>query len=144
MNHSKRELSHSTYDCKYHIVWAPKFRAKLFENVKYRQEVRRVIRMICKWKKIEILEGNVQHDHIHMCIIIPPTYSISYVMSMIKGKSSAWLRKKYKKLKRACGAHSLWARGYYVSTIGLEEWQVRKYVRHQQEHNQIQLQIEVS
>lgn len=133
-----RALSHSYYNCKYHIVWTPKFRAKFFQDKRLRQEMRRIIRLVCKWKGFEILEGNIQHDHIHMVLIISPKHSIAYAMSIIKGKSSSWIKKKYKKLKVTCAKGSLWARGYYVSTIGLEEWQVRNYVKYQEKHNQIQ------
>ena len=104
-----------------------------------KQEVRRVIRLICKWKGFEILEGTVCDDHIHICLIVPPKHSISYAMQIIKGKSSAWIKKKNTKFEQMCRKGSLWARGYYVSTIGLDEWKVRNYVKHQEQNNQVQL-----
>ena len=106
-----------------------------------KQEIRRMIRLVCKWKGFEILEGTVCDDHIHICMIIPPKYSISYAMSIVKGKSSSWIKKKNDKIRMICEKGSLWARGYYVSTIGLDEWRVRNYVKHQGKHNQIQLKI---
>lgn len=138
MKYTLRNLSHSFYDCKYHIVWTPKYRGEVFQSKYIKQEVRRVIRLVCKWKGFEILEGTVCVDHIHICLIIPPKYSISYAMSIIKGKTSSWIKKKNKKIKILCEKGSLWARGYYVSTIGLDEWKVRNYVKYQQENNQIQ------
>ena len=100
-----------------------------------------MIRIVCKWKGFEILEGTVCDDHIHICLIIPPKYSISYAMAIVKGKSSSWIKKKNDKIRTLCEKGSLWARGYYVSTIGLDEWKVRNYVKHQEKHNQIQLKI---
>jgi len=133
-----RQQSHCFYDCKYHIVWTPKYRGKVMKEKYIKQEVRRMIRMICKWKGYEIMEGTVCDDHVHICIVIPPKYSISYAMSIIKGKSSAWIKKKNKMLKKRSDKGSFWARGYYVSTIGLDEWKVRRYVKHQEKHNQVQ------
>jgi len=131
-----KNLSHCYYDCKYHIVWTPKFRGKVLKNDHIKKELTRILTMVCKWKGFEILELNIQEDHIHACIIIPPKFSVSYAMAVIKGKSSAWVKKTNKKVQGICDKGSLWARGYFVSTIGIDEYIIRRYVTHQANHNQ--------
>jgi REP element-mobilizing transposase RayT len=91
-----RTLSHSFYDLKYHVVWTPKYRGKALGSQKIKDEVRRILEQICKWKKWEIIELHIEEDHIHLCILLTPRDSISYVMQVLKGKSSAWLKKKLK------------------------------------------------
>lgn len=132
-----KSLSHCFYECKYHVVWAPKYRGKILKQDYIKQELSRIIKVVCKWKGFEITELNIQDDHIHLCIIISPRYSISYAMSIIKGKSSAWIKKTNKKIKSLCDKGSLWARGYFVSTIGLDEIIIQRYVKHQSNHNQV-------
>ncbi len=132
-----RTLSHCFYDLKYHIVWTPKYRGKVLEKPKIKQEVSRVINQICKWKQWEIIELNIQDDHIHLILLTSPRYSISYVMQIIKGKSSAWMKKKVKRADQPYDRGSLWARGYFVSSIGLDEHIIRRYVRHQRDKNQL-------
>ena len=131
-----RTLSHSFYDLKYHIVWKPKFRGKIFRTEKIKGEVRRMIETVCKWKKWEILELNIQEDHIHTVLLISPRFSISYVMQVLKGKTSAWMKKKIKRENGIYERQSLWARGYFASTIGMDEMIIRRYVKHQDIHNQ--------
>ena len=95
-----RTLSHCYYDCKYHIVWTPKFRGKIFTKDYIKKEMDRIIRTVCRWKGFEIIDLSVQTDHVHLTIIISPKYSISYAMSIIKGKSSAWVKKKNHRVDR--------------------------------------------
>jgi putative transposase len=133
-----RTLSHSFYDCKYHIVFTPKYRGKILKG-QVAKEIRRIIRLVCKWKGFEIIEGRICSDHIHLVELIPPKHSVSYAMSIIKGKSSAWIKNKNKQYKKLCNKGSLWARGYFVSTVGVDEEVIKRYVRHQSKHNQIQL-----
>jgi len=133
-----RRLSDSFYECKYHIVFTPKYRGKILKG-QVAKEIRRIIRLVCKWKGFEILEGRICSDHIHLVLVIPPKHSVSYAMSLIKGKSSAWIKKKNKRYKKLCDKGSLWARGYFVSTVGVDEEVIKRYVRHQSKHNQIQL-----
>ena len=140
MNQHKRTirtLSHCFYDLKYHIVWSPKYRGKVLNSDKITSELRRIFESICKWKHWEILELNIQVDHIHLCILLTPRDSVSYAMQIIKGKSSAWMKKKIKRTHGLYEKESLWARGYFVSTIGLDENIIRRYVKHQYHHNQI-------
>jgi putative transposase len=131
-----RTLSHCFYDLKYHLVWTPKYRGKILGAEKVKSELRRIFETICKWKHWEIIELNIQMDHIHFCLLATPRDSISYVMQILKGKSSAWLKKKIKRTHGLYEKESLWARGYFVSTIGLDEHLIRRYVKHQHHHNQ--------
>jgi putative transposase len=118
------------------VVWTPKYRGRIFVREQAKIEVERIIKMICKWKGFEIIELNIQEDHLHICLIIPPKYSLSYALALIKGKTSAWIKKSDHKIRGICDKGSLWARGYFVSTIGIDEFIIRRYVKHQSKHNQ--------
>ena len=131
-----RTLSHCFYDLKYHLVWTPKYRGKVLGADKVKQELRRTLETIAKWKHWEVIELNVQEDHIHLVLLATPRDSISYVMQILKGKSSAWLKKKIKRTHGLYEKQSLWARGYFASTIGLDEHLIRRYVKHQHHHAQ--------
>ena len=133
-----RTLSHCYYDLKYHFVWTPKYRGKVLDGEKIQSELKRIFQSVAKWKKMEIIELSIQVDHIHMVLLAPPTYSVSYTMQLIKGKSSAWLKKKIKHRVNLYDKGSLWARGYFVSTVGIDEFIIKRYVRHQYKHNQLE------
>lgn len=133
-----KTLSHSFYDLKYHIVFTPKYRGKVLAPPKVKQELKRILESITKWKRWEIIELNIQDDHIHLVILGSPKDSISYMMQLIKGKSSAWMKKKIKRTHGLYERQSLWARGYFASSIGLDEHIIRRYVRHQYHHNQVE------
>jgi len=140
MRHQRRTirtLSHCFYDLKYHIVWTPKYRGKVLGDETVKAELRRILESICKWKQFEIFELSIQLDHIHMVILASPRYSVSYVMQILKGKSSAWLKKKVKVKRGIYSEESVWARGYFVSSIGIDEGIIRRYVKHQRHHNQL-------
>ena len=140
MNQHKRTvrtLSHCFYDIKYHFVWTPKYRGKVLTKEKIKSELRRIFETITKWKHWEIIELNIQDDHVHFCLLATPRDSVSYIMQILKGKSSAWMKKKIKRAHGLYEKESLWARGYFVSTIGLDEHLIRRYVRHQHYHNQV-------
>ncbi len=132
-----RTLSHCFYDLKYHLVWTPKYRGAVLKDPLIKQELRRTFEYICKWKHWEIIELNIQDDHIHLCLLATPRDSVSYVMQLLKGKSSAWMKKKIKRVNGLYERQSLWARGYFVSTIGLDEHLIRRYVKHQQRHAEV-------
>jgi putative transposase len=132
-----RTLSHCFYDLKYHLVWTPKYRGKVLSSDKVKHELRRIFESITKWKHWEIIELNIQNDHIHLCLLTTPRDSISYTMQILKGKSSAWMKKKIKRTHGLYERQSLWARGYFVSTIGIDEHIIRRYVKHQHHHNEI-------
>jgi len=131
-----RTLSHCFYDLKYHLVWTPKYRGRVLKDQKVKAELRRIFESICKWKHWEIIELNIQDDHIHFILLATPRDSVSYAMQIIKGKSSAWMKKKIKRAHGLYEKESLWARGYFVSTIGLDEFLIRRYVKYQDKHNQ--------
>jgi len=127
-----KKLSHSLYECKYHIVFCPKYRFRIFGG-EIGEYTKQQIYILCQQKELmEVLELNVQDDHIHLVISIPPKYSVSSIMGFLKGKLSIRLFQKYEHLgKRYWGRH-LWSRGYCVSTVGLDEDKIRKYVKWQE------------
>ena len=127
-----KTLLHCYYEMKYHFVWTPKYRGKVLTTKKIKDEVHRTFESICKYK-----HWDIQDDHIHLILSASPRDSVSYIMQMIKGKSSAWLKKKIKRTHGLYEQRSLWARGYFVSTIGLDEMIIRRYVKHQHHHNQV-------
>jgi len=127
----KKALSHTVWECKYHIVWVPKKRRKIIYG-KLRQELRTIFKRLCEYKGVEVIEGTMCMDHIHICIAIPPKYSVSTIVGYLKGKSAMIVFEKYSRLKRNFRGHSFWARGYYVSTVGLDEAKVRRYIKNQE------------
>jgi len=127
----KDSLSHTVWECKYHVVWVPKNRRKVIYG-QLRREVATVLRKLCEYKGVKILEGKACIDHIHLCISVPPKYALSTMVGYLKGKSAMVVFEKYSKVKRNFKGHSFWARGYYVSTVGLDEARVRKYIQDQE------------
>jgi len=125
-----KRLAHAVWQCKYHVVWCPKYRYRILRG-ELGKTVRDIIRQLCEWKKIEILEGNIQIDHIHLVLEIPPKYSISEAVGFIKGKSAIKLFDFHLELKKRYWGRHFWAKGYCVSTVGLDEAQIRNYVRYQ-------------
>ena len=133
MTNSKyRKLSHVVYKCDYHIIWTPKYRFRvLFGEVK--SLVENDIRMLCEWKGVDILEMNVQIDHIHLVCSIPPKVSVSVLMGTLKGKLAIKLFKSYPKLKeKPYWGNRFWSRGYFVTTVGVDEEMIRRYVKYQE------------
>ncbi len=132
-----KKLSHVVYQCSYHIVWCPKYRYRILKG-EVAKFVEEKIRTLCDWKKVEILELNVGEDHIHIIVIIPPKVSISELMGILKGKVAISLFKSYPFLKKKpdWGNH-FWSRGYCVSTVGLDEEKIRRYVRYQEENERL-------
>ena len=127
-----KKLSHSLYECKYHIVFCPKYRYRIFED-DIAEYTRQASYKLCAQKElVEVLELNIQPDHIHAVLSIPPKYSVSSFMGYLKGKLSGRLFHRYEKLGKKFWGRHLWARGYCVSTIGLDEEKIRQYVRWQE------------
>ena len=127
-----KKLSHVVYKCDYHIVWTPKYRFRvLFGEVKVLVE--NDIRMLCEWKGVEVIELNVQIDHVHIVCSIPPKVSVSELLGTLKDKLAIKLFKTYPKLKQKpyWGNH-FWSRGYFVTTVGVDEEIIRRYVRYQE------------
>ena len=131
MSHS---LSHSKWLCKYHIIFTPKYRRKIIYN-KYRESIRDIIKSLCSYKGIEILEGHLMPDHVHLLLSIPPKYNVSSVMGYLKGKSSLMIFERHANLKYQFGNRHFWSIGYYVSTVGLNEATIRKYIQDQEKED---------
>jgi putative transposase len=135
-----KRLSHSLYECKYHIVFCPKYRYRIFKDG-IGEYVKQQVYQLCRRKEqVEILELNVQPDHVHLVVSIPPKYAVSEFMGYLKGKMAIRLFQQYESLGRRYWGRHLWARGYCVSTVGLDEEKIRKYVKWQEKHER---QIEV-
>ena len=126
-----KSLSHTGYYCKYHIIFIPKYRRKLIYN-KLRKDIQKYIVDLCKWKGVEIIEGHMMPDHIHLLVDIPPRISISNFMGYLKGKSSLMIFEHHANLKYKFESKTFWATGYYVSIVGLNEVTIRKYIREQE------------
>jgi len=133
----KQNLSHTVWECKYHIVWVPKKRRKIVYG-KLRKELGSILRRLCEYKGVEVVEGTLCVDHIHMCLAIPPKYSVSTIVGYVKGKSAMILFEKYSRLKKNFIGHRFWARGYYVSTVGLDEAKIMAYIRNQETSESIE------
>ena len=123
-------LAHTTWNCKYHIVFAPKYRRKVFYGEK-RTEIREILRQLCQWKGVEIIEGEVCPDHIHLLVSIPPKISVSSFMGYLKGKSSLMIFQKYGNMKFAYRNRQFWCRGYYVDTAGKNTKAIQAYIQNQ-------------
>lgn len=131
MANKTNSLAHTKWMCKYHIVFSPKYRRKVIYN-QYRESLQEIIRTLCKYKGVEILEGHMMPDHVHLVLSIPPKQSVSSFMGYLKGKSALMMFEKHANLKYKFGNRHFWAQGYYVSTVGLNEETIRKYVREQE------------
>ena len=135
MANQTNRRSHTKWICKYHIVFTPKYRRKIIYN-QYRESLREIIKLLCKYKGVEILEGHLMPDHVHLVLSIPPKLSVSAFMGYLKGKNALMMFERHANLKYKFGNRKFWAEGYYVSTVGLNEATVRKYVREQEVHDQ--------
>ena len=132
----ERSLAHTRWMCKYHIVFTPKYRRKIIYN-KLRRDIVQIIKDLCKWKGIEIIEGKAMPDHIHILVKIPPKMSISNFMGYLKGKSAMMIFAKHGNLKYKFGNNNFWSTGYYVSTVGLNEATIAKYIREQDTYDKM-------
>ena len=126
----KNSLSHTKWECKYHIVFAPKYRRKVIYK-QLRADIGRILSELCKRKGIEIIAAEACPDHIHMFVRIPPKYSVSEVMGYLKGKSSLIIFERHSNLKYKYGNRHFWCRGYYVDTVGKNAKKIEEYVRNQ-------------
>ena len=123
-------LAHTKWECKYHIVFAPKFRRQIIYG-KIKMDIGQMLRKLCEYKGIEIIEAEACKDHIHMLVSIPPKYSIAQIMGYLKGKSSLMIFEKYANLKYKYGNRHFWCRGYYVSTVGRNKKAIQEYIQNQ-------------
>ena len=123
-------LAHTKWNCKYHIVFAPKYRRQIIYG-KIKADIGKMLRKLCEYKQIEILEAEACKDYIHMLISVPPKYSISQIMGYLKGKSSLMIFEKYANLKYKYGNRHFWCRGFYVDTVGRNKKAIAEYIRNQ-------------
>ena len=126
----KNTLSHTRWECKYHIVFAAKYRRKVFYEEK-REAIREILRTLCQWKGVEIIEGEVCPDHIHLLVSIPPKMSVSSFMGYLKGKSSLLIFQRFGNMKFAYRNREFWCKGYYVDTTGKNIAEIKSYIANQ-------------
>ena len=134
MAKKENALAHTKWMCKYHIVFTPKYRRKMIYN-QYREDVREIIKQLCSYKGVEILGGNVMSDHVHILVSIPPKMSVSSFRGYLKGKSALIMFDRHANLKYKFGNRHFWSEGYYVSTVGLNEAVIKKYIQDQEKYD---------
>ena len=127
-------LSHSVWDCKYHVVWIPKFRKKVLYG-QLRVHMGEILRELARQKESRVVEGHLMLDHVHMLISIPPKYAVASVVGCIKGKSAIHFARNFMGRRKNFVGQSFWARGYFVSTVGLDEALVREYIKNQEQED---------
>jgi len=130
MKKDTESLTHTKWRCKYHIVFAPKYRRQIIYG-KYKQSIGEIIRELCERKKVDILEANACKDHIHLLVSIPPKLSVSQFIGYLKGKSSLMIFDRHAELKYRYGNRSFWCKGYFVDTVRRNKEQIEEYIRHQ-------------
>lgn len=138
--HDWQSLSHVRWDCKYHVVIIPKYRKRKLYG-KFKRNVGEILKDLCRQRGVELLEGSLKSDHIHMCLSVPPKFSIAFVIGFLKGKSAIRIHRYLLKNKQTKSKH-FWSRGYCVSTVGLDEETIRKYIRDQEKAEKQQLDFE--
>lgn len=143
MNITNNSLAHTTWNCKYHVVFAPKYRRKVIYG-QLRREIGAILRELCAWKGINIIEAETCPDHIHMLIEIPPKYSISGIMGFLKGKSSLLIYQKFANMKFKYRNREFWCRGYYVDTAGKNTAKIQEYIANQLKEDRLSEQISIS
>ena len=133
-------LSHTKWNCKYHVVFAPKYRRKVFYGEK-KVEIGKILRELCKWKGVNILEAEVCPDHVHMLVEIPPKMAVSWFMGFLKGKSSLMIYEKWGNLKYKYRGREFWCRGYYVDTVGKNTKAIAEYIKNQFKEDELNQQL---
>ena len=123
-------IAHTTWNCKYHIVFAPKYRRQIIYG-KIKADIGQILRKLCEWKGVEIIEAEACPDHIHILVSIPPKISVSSFMGCLKGKSSLMILDKHANLRYRYGNREFWCRGYYVDTVGKNKKAIAEYIRNQ-------------
>jgi putative transposase len=135
-----KTLQHTEWECKYHVIFIPKYRRKVLYG-QLRRQLGEVFRRLARQKESEIEEGRMMADHVHMMISIPPKYSVAQVIGFIKGKSAIYIARHFGERRRNFVGHHFWARGYFVSTVGRDEGVIRRYIRRQEVEDQRQDQL---
>ena len=136
-------LSHTKWNCKYHIVFAPKYRRQVFYRQK-KEVVGKILRQLCEWKGVEIIAAEVCPDHIHMLVAIPPKMAVSSFMGYLKGKSSTMLYEQFGELKYKYRNREFWCRGYYVDTTGKNTNRIAEYIKDQLKEDELGEQLRIS
>ena len=130
-------LSHTRWNCKYHIVFIPRYRRKeIYGQIK--SDIGKILRTLCEYKEVEIIEAHAMKDHIHMLVMIPPKLAVSSFMGYLKGKSSLMIFERHANLKYKYGNRNFWAKGYFVSTVGLNTETVKEYIKNQEKEDMIE------
>ncbi|MGI6555761.1 MAG: IS200/IS605 family transposase [Pseudoramibacter sp.] len=142
MKNDKDSLAHTKWNCKYHIVFAPKYRRRVIYG-KIKRDIGKILRLLCQRKGIEIIEAECCPDHIHILVHIPPKYSVSQIVGYLKGKSALMIFDKYANLKYKYGNRHFWCRGYYVDTVGKNTKKIAEYIRTQLEEDIAEDQINI-
>ena len=135
-------LAHTRWNCKYHIVFAPKFRRKAIYG-EYKADIGKILRELCAWRGVEIIEAHACVDHIHMYVSIPPKLSVSGFVGFLKGKSALILFERHANLKYKYGQRHFWCRGFYVDTVGRNEKAIKEYIQNQEKEDMINDQISI-
>ena len=138
----EKSLAHTRWNCKYHIVFTPKYRRKIIYG-QLRRQIGEILRELCKWKNVEIHEATAKIDHIHMYVSIPPKMSVSGFMGFLKGKSTLLIFERHAHLKYKFGNRVFWSKGYYVDTVGRNEAAIANYVKNQEREDMIADQISI-
>ena len=132
--------SHARWYCRYHVVIVPKYRKKVIYG-DLRRQIGAILRRLCQQAKIELVEGHAMADHVHLCLSIPPKYSVANTVGFLKGKSAIRIHREHLEKRRGMKGLNFWGRGYCVSTVGLDEQTVRDYIRHQEEEDKREEQL---
>ena len=142
MSRDENSLAHTVWNCKYHIVFAPKYRRRVFFNEK-RLEIGKILRKLCEFKQVTIIEAEVCPDHIHMLVEIPPKMSVSGFVGYLKGKSSLIIYQRWGNLKFKYRNREFWCRGYYVDTVGKNKNKIAEYIRNQLKEDEAVVQLTI-
>ena len=137
MDKDINKLAHTSWNCKYHVVFAPKYRRQILYKDK-KTEIGKILRQLCQWKEVQILEAEICPDHIHMLLKIPPKLSVAGFMGYLKGKSSLLIYEKFGNLKFRYGNKNFWCRGYYVDTVGKNAKKIAEYIQNQLKVDQLE------
>ena len=132
--HDEQSLSHTKWDCKYHVIWIPKYRKKAIFG-ELRKYLGEIFRELARQKECTVIEGHLMPDHVHIMLAIPPKYSVAQVVGFMKGKSAIQIARNFQGRKKNFVGQNFWARGYYVSTVGKDEEAVRAYIQHQEKED---------
>lgn len=136
MSNDDKSLAHTRWNCKYHLVFTPKYRRKVIYG-QLRRDIGKILRKLCEMKEVEIIEAHAMPDHIHMLVRIPPKLSVSGFMGFLKGRSAVIIHERHANLKYNYGNQSFWSKGYYVSTVGLNQKTIAKYIREQEAEDRV-------